>query len=133
MTTKNQAKLNVLTSIAAIDGLGLFRAELRNTGLKTKSLVVSQSINNGLFREVITINATDKIAFVPFEGKDHPVREGYEIVFTVNKEIINDTEHWVVTSLKDQKLPETQSAVKNEKPSRTTGSGCARKPMPSFD
>ena len=133
MTTKNQAKLNVLTSIAAIDGLGLFRAELRNTGLKTKSLVVSQSINNGLFREVITINSTDKIAFVPFEGKDHPVREDYEMVFTVNKEMINDTEHWVVTSLKDQKLPETQSAVKNEKPSRTTGSGCARKPMPSFD
>ncbi len=133
MTTKNQAKLNVLTSIAAIDGLGLFRAELRNTGLKTKSLVVSQSNNKGLFREVITINSTDKIAFVPFEGKDHTVREGYEIVFTVNKEIINDTEHWVVTSLKDQKLPETQSAVKNEKPARTTGSGCARKPMPSFD
>ena len=89
MTTKNQAKLNVLTSIAAIDGLGLFRAELRNTELKTKSLVVSQSINNGLFREVITINSTDKIAFVPFEGKDHPVREGYEMVFTVNKEIID--------------------------------------------
>ena len=133
MTTKNQAKLNVLTSIAAIDGLGLFRAELRNTELKTKSLVVSQSINKGLFREVITINSTDKIAFVPFEGKDHPVREDYKMVFTVNKEIIKDTEHWVVTSLKDQKLPETQSAVKNEKPSRTTGSGCARKPMPSFD